>query len=69
MRSASFIITINFPCFLGQVQYDAIVKQGANRNKIVQSTLNDLKEKEAVPDLVSLPNDIEEQETAERLEN
>ena len=40
----------------GQVKFDAIVKQGRNMNKIVQSSLNDIKEKE-------------EMETAEKTRN
>lgn len=31
----------------GQIRYDAIVKQGANKGRIVQTSLNDMKEKEA----------------------
>lgn len=50
----------------GQVQYDALVKQGQNRNKIVQSSLSDIKEKEASKDQILLPDEKEEQETAER---
>lgn len=50
----------------GQVQYDAVVKQGANRNKIVQSNIKDLKEKEAEQDKIALPNEKEEQEAADK---
>lgn len=36
----------------GQVRYDAIVKQGTNKNKIVQTSLSDLKEKAGDQDVV-----------------
>jgi SNW domain-containing protein 1 len=36
----------------GQVRYDAIVKQGTNKNKIVHTSLNDLKEKSGDSDAV-----------------
>ena len=40
----------------GQVRYDAIVKQGSNKNKIVQTSFNDLKEKNGDADVVLSPN-------------
>lgn len=53
----------------GQVKFDAIVKQGGNRNKIVQSSLSDIKEKEADLDMLALPQEKEEMETAEKTSN
>ena len=50
----------------GQVRYDAIVKQGANKNKIVQTSLEDMKEKEGNKDTLSLPANEEEEKTAEK---
>mmetsp|Transcript_4698 Transcript_4698/g.4841 ORF Transcript_4698/g.4841 Transcript_4698/m.4841 type:complete len:632 (-) Transcript_4698:159-2054(-) len=50
----------------GLVKFDAIVKQGSNRNRIVQSSLDDIKAKEADKDMLALPQDKEEQETAEK---
>ena len=32
----------------GNIRYDAIVKQGANRGKIVQTSLDDLREKQGI---------------------
>mmetsp|Transcript_24334 Transcript_24334/g.35675 ORF Transcript_24334/g.35675 Transcript_24334/m.35675 type:complete len:603 (+) Transcript_24334:63-1871(+) len=49
----------------GEVRYDAIVKHGANRNKIVQSSLDDMKESEGQADTMSLPSKEEEEATAE----
>lgn len=53
----------------GQVKFDAIVKQGRNMNKIVQSSLTDIKEKEADLDMLALPQEKEEMETAEKTRN
>jgi SNW domain-containing protein 1 len=50
----------------GQISYDALVKQGANKNKIVQTSLDDVKEKSAKTETVALPDEKEEQETAEK---
>lgn len=50
----------------GKLQTDMIVKQGSNRNKIVQTQMKDIKEKKAEEDLVVLPSEQEEYETAER---
>ncbi len=50
----------------GQIRYDAIVKQGNNKEKLIQTSLGDIKEKKADADLVSLPTEDEELETAER---
>ena len=49
----------------GQISYDAIVKQGTNRNKLVQTSLDDIKEK-AATDKILLPDESEEQKTAEK---
>ena len=50
----------------GQVKFDAIVKQGANRNKIVQSSLADILQKEGEQDMLALPDEKEEMATAEK---
>lgn len=50
----------------GQVRFDAIVKQGANKDKIVQTSLADMAEKEGDQDSLVMPNDEEAEETAER---
>lgn len=50
----------------GEIRYDAIVKQGTNRNRIVQTSLKDLKEKAEDIEAVSLPTTEEEQLTTER---
>lgn len=49
----------------GNVRYDAIVKQGSNKNKIVQSTIDDIKEKAADDSALRLPSQKEEDDTAE----
>ena len=42
----------------GQVRYDSIVKQGTNRNRLVQSTYEDIKGKrEGDADLLALPEE------------
>lgn len=48
----------------GEVSYDAIVKQGANQNKLVQSTYDDVKEKVVNKDSLALPDASEEDATA-----
>ena len=50
----------------GTVKTDALVKQGSNKNKIVQSQISDIKEKRLTRDEIALPNEQEELETAER---
>jgi SNW domain-containing protein 1 len=51
----------------GEVVYDALVKQGANKNKIVHTSIEDVKEKTEVnKDKIAIPDEKEEQETAER---
>ena len=50
----------------GEVKFDAIVKQGHNRNKIVQSSLSDIKQKEGEQDMLALPQEKEEIATAEK---
>lgn len=50
----------------GEVKFDAIVKQGLNRNKIVQSSLADIKQKEGEQDMLALPQETEEIATAEK---
>lgn len=50
----------------GTIRTDMIVKQGTNRNKLVQSQLSDIKEKRATLDEIALPTEEEEQKTAER---
>ena len=50
----------------GQVRYDAIVKQGANRNKKIQTTLDDIKEREGDESVTALPREEEEAEATTR---
>jgi len=50
----------------GQIRYDAIVKQGANKGRIVQTSLNDMKEKEADKEALALPEGKEVEDTAAR---
>lgn len=50
----------------GEVRYDAIVKQGANQKKKVQTSLDDVKEKKGDTDKISLPTSEEEAETTQR---
>ena len=50
----------------GNAKFDAIVKQGANRNKIVQSSLADIKEKAGDESALQLPTQEEEELTAEK---
>jgi SNW domain-containing protein 1 len=50
----------------GQVSYDAIVKQGGNANKIVQTSLDDIKEKKSDASKIVLPDEKEELETSEK---
>lgn len=50
----------------GQVRYDAIVKQGSNKDRLVQTALSDIKEKKGDQDKLALPDEDEERATAER---
>jgi SNW domain-containing protein 1 len=50
----------------GSIRTDMIVKQGSNKNKIVQSQLSDIKEKKATLEEIALPTEDEEQKTAEK---
>jgi SNW domain-containing protein 1 len=53
----------------GAVNFDAIVKQGTNRNKIVHSKLSDLKGGEGSEDLLAKPSAEEEAEQAAKTKN
>jgi len=50
----------------GEVKFDAIIKQGANKNKIVQSSFEDIKEKDGDKAALAMPAMDEEAATAER---
>ncbi|KAG5189007.1 SKIP/SNW domain-containing protein [Tribonema minus] len=50
----------------GKVKHDAIVKQGTNRDKLVQTQLNNVKEKAGDTDKLAVPTEDEEIATAER---
>jgi len=50
----------------GEIKYDAIVKQGANRDKIVHTSMESLKEGSGNEDVKEMPTEDEETETAER---
>ena len=53
----------------GEISYDAIVKGGTNKDKLVYSKLEDMKGGAANPEDVALPTEAEEQAEAERLRN
>ena len=50
----------------GQIRYDAIVKQGTNRNKIVQTSIADMKEKKGDAVSLALPSMEEEIEVTNK---
>ena len=50
----------------GEIKYDAIVKQGANRDKIVHTSIDSLKGGAGDKEVKELPTEEEENETAER---
>lgn len=50
----------------GEVRYDAIVKQGSNKNKLMQTSLDDIKEKAGDLNKLALPDQDEEAATAEK---
>lgn len=50
----------------GEVRFDAIVRQGTNKTKIVQTSMNDLKEKEALENALLLPSEEEENAATEK---
>jgi hypothetical protein len=50
----------------GQVSYDALVKQGANKNKLIQTSLEDIKEKTASKEAIAMPDEKEEQEAVDK---
>jgi SNW domain-containing protein 1 len=49
----------------GEVKFDAIVKQGSNRNKIVKTSLDDMKESTGDAVKLDLPSKEEEDSTAD----
>ena len=50
----------------GEVRFDAIVKQGSNKGKMMQTSLSDIKEKVGDQDKLALPGQDEESATAEK---
>lgn len=50
----------------GKIRTDLIVKQGGNKNKLVQSQMSDIKEKKGNADKLALPEEKEEHATAEK---
>lgn len=50
----------------GQVRHDAIVKQGSNKDRMVQTSLSDVKEKKGDMAKIALPDEEEERATAEK---
>lgn len=50
----------------GNVKFDSIVKQGANRNRIVHSSLEDILAKDGDKDMLALPQEKEEIAVAEK---
>ena len=64
-HKSTAVVTVNVD-EKGEINYDAIVKQGQNQNKLVKTSINDLKESEGTKDALALPDETEEQKTAER---
>lgn len=64
---SSAVVAVNV-AETGEVRFDSIVKQGSNRNRLVQSTLNDIKAAKdgGDRDLLALPGEKEEAETADK---
>ena len=50
----------------GKLRTDMIVRQGSNRDKLVQSQMSDIKEKAVDVDKIALPEEEEVMDTAER---
>lgn len=50
----------------GEVRYDAIVKHGQNKKKIIQTSLDDMKEKKVDVDKTTLPSAEEEAEVTDK---
>mmetsp|Transcript_40151 Transcript_40151/g.40953 ORF Transcript_40151/g.40953 Transcript_40151/m.40953 type:complete len:331 (+) Transcript_40151:127-1119(+) len=50
----------------GEVRYDAIVKQSGNREKIVQTSLSEMKEKEGDKEMLALPEEEERESVIEK---
>jgi SNW domain-containing protein 1 len=50
----------------GEIRYDAIVRQGVNKDKIVRTSLADMKEKDGDANKLALPQEDEEQEIADK---
>jgi SNW domain-containing protein 1 len=50
----------------GQISYDSLVKQGSNRNKIVHTSLDDIREKEVKSESTSMPAEEEAQAAADK---
>jgi len=50
----------------GNLRTDTLIKQGSNRNKIIQSQLSDIKDKSVDKDLILLPEEKDINETAEK---
>lgn len=64
-KTSSAIVSVDVDAD-GKVKFDAIVRQGTNKDKIVQSTLQSTKEKVMDPEKLALPVAEEEMATAER---
>ena len=64
---SSAVVTVNVD-ETGEVRFDSIVKQGSNRNRLVQSSMNDIKGAKdgGDRDLLALPGEKEEAETADK---
>ncbi|KAJ8604161.1 hypothetical protein CTAYLR_008586 [Chrysophaeum taylorii] len=63
-KETTAVVPLEVDAQTGQVKYDAIVKQGANRDRKVYSSLDDIREKEG--DSLALPSAEKEAETAAR---
>mmetsp|Transcript_27163 Transcript_27163/g.60107 ORF Transcript_27163/g.60107 Transcript_27163/m.60107 type:complete len:334 (-) Transcript_27163:22-1023(-) len=64
-KKSSALVTVQVD-EAGKLRTDLIVKQGGNRNRIVQSQMSDIKEKEKDESKMALPEDEEVNDTAEK---
>jgi hypothetical protein len=62
--SSTAVVSVNVD-EKGEVKYDAIVKQGSNRNKIVKTSLDDMKESTGDSAKLDLPSKEEEDSAAD----
>lgn len=63
-EASSGVVPLEVDAQTGEVKYDAIVKQGANRNKKVYTSLNSTRENDGDDSALSLPTAEDEEATA-----